>query len=79
MSQINEEQQVESMTQVAAEESDTQGYMKPVYDDGSGDKGRPGAGNGGDPISGGLIPYRTNGPTVSNGYLYPNGTVHPYP
>jgi hypothetical protein len=58
--------------------SDTQGYMKPVYDDGTGDKSRPGAGSLDDPINGGLIPFRTMGPTVSNGYIV-NGTTYPYP
>lgn len=76
MTQINDERQVETVTQ---DESDTEGYAKLVYDDGSGDKSRPGARNLDDPITGGLIPFHTNGPTVSNGCLYPNGTVHPYP
>ncbi|MGD9891519.1 MAG: hypothetical protein AB7R89_17630 [Dehalococcoidia bacterium] len=49
---------------VAGEEADTEGYMKPVYDDGSGNKARPGARNLDDPVTGGLIPYRTNGPIL---------------
>jgi hypothetical protein len=38
---------------VAGEETDTQGFMKPVYDDGSGNKGRPGPGPGNPPRLGG--------------------------
>jgi hypothetical protein len=76
MTKHTDAQQTET-TPATDPEADTQGFMKPAYDDGSGNKGRPSLGDQDQPF--GLIPYRTNGPTVSNGYIYPDGTVHPYP
>jgi hypothetical protein len=59
------------------EPADTQGNLMAVYDDGSGNKARPGARNLDDPISGGLIPYQIQGPTLSNGQIIGN-TTYPY-
>jgi hypothetical protein len=75
MTQVNDETPVNAEQQ--DETADTQGYLKAVYDDGSGDKSRPGAGSLDDPISGGLLPYQIQGPTLSDGRIVGN-TTYPY-